>query len=287
MSDYFRLLTKSKLFNERWKTWKFQSMTPEFLWHNAAQSHPAQLLWLQYSLDFWSNDVREWKLSMQRTFQHPNHQTSKICSCLPRNPWFMALHVNFVGEKKLHSRPRQIIHIQALGSQCNSISAQKGTWLPLRDTTTSHRNVPWQRFGETWTKPQWRPCLSALGSAHEHQCWSAAVPRRIPVMPDWTSAEIVSCLMSKCFPAHSFFNPRPYSQPHLIFFNPRPYFYNPQPYFSKTQRVEKHNGLENTILAGRSQHVDPESEWWLCLICKLNGQTLVISQPKECGDGDK
>ena len=77
MSDYFRLPTKPKLFNERWKTWKFQSMTPEFLWHNAAQSHPAQLLWLQCSLDFFSNDVREWKLlvSMQRTFQHPNHQT--------------------------------------------------------------------------------------------------------------------------------------------------------------------------------------------------------------------
>ena len=75
MSDYFRLLTKPKLFNEKWKTWKFQSMTPEFLWHNAAQSHPAQLLWLQCSLDFLSNDVREWKLSMQRTFQHLNHQT--------------------------------------------------------------------------------------------------------------------------------------------------------------------------------------------------------------------
>ena len=150
MSDLFQAADETwpKVFNEGWKTWKFQSMTPEFLWHNAAQSHPAQLLWLQYSLDFfveWCKGVKAKRAKNVSTSESSNLEDL-----------LMALTKKYL----IHGTTRQFNSLETEASFSTTYLSHPGLWIAMqlhqcwsKRDLTSHQNFPRQLFGETWTNP--------------------------------------------------------------------------------------------------------------------------------------
>ena len=123
-------------------------MTPEFLWHNAAQSHPAQLLWLQYSLDFfveWCKGVKAKRAKNVSISESSNFEDLLMAS---------------TKKSLIHGTTRQFNSLETEASFSTTYHSHPGLWIAMqlhqcwsKRDLTSHRNFPRQLFGETSTNP--------------------------------------------------------------------------------------------------------------------------------------